>query len=178
MAKMIYFVISGCFLEDNLITTNSCANAMNSIAKVTNSIAKGTNSFAKVMNSIAKGRIELPKPVISCTTPACFSNIYRCAMVPTLAENSKFSVYLFVNFFVNNYYDWRTTHTTSIDNILPGLETSKHHWLQAGFVLPSITRQVSLGETRLTTGKGFFLSRCFGSQQQFSRQINSLLREQ
>ena len=45
----------------------------------------------------------------------------------------------------------------TIDNIPPGLETSKRPWLQAGFVPPSITRQVSLGETRLTTGKRFFL---------------------
>ena len=45
----------------------------------------------------------------------------------------------------------------TIDNIPPGLETSKRPWLQAGFATPSITRQVSLGETRLTTGKRFFL---------------------
>ena len=44
--------------------------------------------------------------LISCTTPVCFSAFYRCAMVPTLVENSIFfPVYLFVNFFVNNYYD-------------------------------------------------------------------------
>ena len=31
---------------------------------------------------------------------------YQCVMVPTLVEKSIFSVYLFVNFFVNNYCDW------------------------------------------------------------------------
>ena len=36
-----------------------------------------------------------------------------------------------------------------IDNTPTGLETCKRYWLLAGFVPPSITRQVSLGETRL-----------------------------
>ena len=37
--------------------------------------------------------------LISCTTPACSSTFYQCAMVPPLVENSIFFVYLFVNFF-------------------------------------------------------------------------------
>ena len=28
--------------------------------------------------------------LILCTAPTCFSTFYRCAMVPTIAENSKF----------------------------------------------------------------------------------------
>ena len=32
--------------------------------------------------------------LISWITPTCFSTFYRCVMVPTLVENSKFSVYL------------------------------------------------------------------------------------
>ena len=35
--------------------------------------------------------------LISCTTPACCSAFYQCAMVPILVEN--YLVYLFVNFF-------------------------------------------------------------------------------
>ena len=38
-----------------------------------------------------------------CTTPACFSTFYQCAMVPTLVENSCTCL---LTFFVNNYYDW------------------------------------------------------------------------
>ena len=61
MAKMIHFMMSGCFLEEHLIIINSCANTTNSIAKVTNSIAKGTNSFAKMTNSIAKATNPITK---------------------------------------------------------------------------------------------------------------------
>ena len=50
--------------------------------------------------------------LLSCTTPACFSAFYRCAMVPTLVEN--FSVYLFVNFFfVDIIMTGEPTHTAS-----------------------------------------------------------------
>ena len=35
--------------------------------------------------------------LILCTTPACFSTFYRCAMVPTLVENSKFFCVLVTN---------------------------------------------------------------------------------
>ena len=34
-----------------------------------------------------------------CTTPTCFRAFYRCAMVPTIVENSKSFVHLFVNIF-------------------------------------------------------------------------------
>ena len=34
--------------------------------------------------------------LISWTTPTCFSTFYRCAMVPTLVENSKLFVYLYI----------------------------------------------------------------------------------
>jgi len=37
-----------------------------------------------------------------CTTPACFSTFFQSTIVPTLVENFKFLVYLFVNFFKNN----------------------------------------------------------------------------
>ena len=45
--------------------------------------------------------------LISCTTPVCFSTFYRCAMVPTLAENSNFFVYLYT-------YSWR--HSTQVQS--------------------------------------------------------------
>ena len=35
--------------------------------------------------------------LISCTTPACFSTFYRCAIVPTLVENYTCLLTFFVN---------------------------------------------------------------------------------
>ena len=75
MAKMIYFVMSSCFLEDNLIMTNSCANATNSIAKMMNSIAKGTNSFAKVTNSITTVTYSITKTCNVLNARVIFQNL-------------------------------------------------------------------------------------------------------
>ena len=36
--------------------------------------------------------------LITCTTPACFSTVYRCAMVPTLVENLIFCVLVVTDF--------------------------------------------------------------------------------
>ena len=79
MAKMIHFVMSGGFLEDNLSMMNSCTNATNSIFKVTNSIFKVTNSIAKVTNSIAKATNSIAR---TCTIPK-FS-LYLCFKEDTL----------------------------------------------------------------------------------------------
>ena len=52
--------------------------------------------------------------VILCTTPACFSIIYRCAMVPTLVENSNFLCTCLLTFFVNKIImTGEPTHTAS-----------------------------------------------------------------
>ena len=48
--------------------------------------------------------------LISCTTPARFSTFYQCAMVPTVVENSKLFVCLFVGFLVMT---GEPTHTAS-----------------------------------------------------------------
>ena len=42
--------------------------------------------------------------LISCTTPACFSTFYRCAMVLTLVENSNISVYLLSSVIIWDHY--------------------------------------------------------------------------
>ena len=73
---MIHFVMSGCFIED-LIMTNSCANATNFNAKASNSIAKMINLIAKRTNSVAKTR-GIPiigSATISATDMVFFTNI-------------------------------------------------------------------------------------------------------
>ena len=61
IVKINYLVMSDWFIADNVVVTNSCANATNakqmnpnrpnSIEKVTNSSINGTKSIAKMMNS-------------------------------------------------------------------------------------------------------------------------------
>ena len=66
MVKMIHFVMSDYFLEDNLIMTDSCANATNSNAKVTNSIAKTCIIFKMhtIMLYYTKISLFYPMPVL------------------------------------------------------------------------------------------------------------------
>ena len=46
------------------------------------------------------------------TTPTCFSSFYRCAMVPTLVESSKFFMYL-LTFLKIIIMTGEATHTAS-----------------------------------------------------------------
>ena len=42
---------------------------------------------ARVIIIVSCAQLGLLVVLLSCTTPACFSTFYRCAMVPTQVEN-------------------------------------------------------------------------------------------